>query len=81
MAKILFYLVMAAFLGVSVWWAVWVWTSMDAELSTDGSIALTLGIVVSLVVGIGLMALLFASARRGYDETVEFELPGEDKAS
>ena len=50
---------------------------MDGELSTDGNIALTLGIVLSMVVGVGLMALLFHSARRGYDEQVEYELPGQ----
>ena len=75
MGKFLFLAVMAIFLVVSVWWAAWVWGSMDAELSTDGNIALWLGIVVSLVVGVGLMVLLFQSDRRGYDATVEFELP------
>lgn len=79
MAKALFYIVMAVFLGVSIWWASWVWGSMDAEMSTDGNIALILGIVVSMVVGVGLMALLFASARRGYDDQVEYELPGDKK--
>ncbi len=77
MAKVLFYVVMGLFLAVSVWWAAWVWDSMDGELSTDGNIALTLGIVLSMVVGVGLMALLFHSARRGYDEQVEYELPGQ----
>lgn len=80
MAKALFLIVMAAFLAVSVWWATWVWGSMDGELSTDGNIALTLGIVLSMVVGVGLMALLFHSARRGYDEQVEYELPGDRDA-
>ena len=75
MAKVLFYVVMALFFGVSVWWASWVWGSLDGELSTDGNIALTLGIVLSLVIGVGLMALLFHSARRGYDDQVEYELP------
>lgn len=80
MAKAAFYFVMALFLAGSVWWAAWVWGSMDGELSTDGNVALTLGIVLSMVVGVGLMALLFHSARRGYDEQVEYELPGERDA-
>ncbi len=80
MAKVLFYVVMAVFLGVSVWWATWVWGSLDGELSTDGNIALTLGIVLSLVIGIGLMWLLFHSARKGYDDQVEYELPGDRDA-
>jgi hypothetical protein len=33
-----------------------------------GYIAMTLGIVFSVVVGCGLMALLFYSSRHGYDE-------------
>jgi hypothetical protein len=34
----------------------------------DGYIAMTLGVVFSLVVGFGLMTLLFYSSRHGYDE-------------
>ena len=33
-----------------------------------GYAAMAIGIVASLVVGIGLMALVFYSSRRGYDE-------------
>jgi hypothetical protein len=33
-------------------------------------VALVLGVVVSLVLGVGLMMLVFRSARRGYDEDV-----------
>ena len=80
MGKFLLLAVMGIFLVVSVWWAAWVWGSMNAELSTDGNIALTLGIVMSLVVGVGLMVLLFQSDRRGYDATVEFEQPDSTKS-
>ncbi|MGC2781887.1 MAG: hypothetical protein WA418_40260 [Bradyrhizobium sp.] len=38
----------------------------------EGWIALTLGVVFSLIVGIGLMVLLFYSSRRGYDEPSHF---------
>jgi hypothetical protein len=31
-------------------------------------VALAVGVIFSLAVGIGLMALLFYSSRRGYDE-------------
>ncbi len=41
-------------------------------MPTEGWIALTLGVVFSLIVGIGLMALLFYSSRRGYDEPSQF---------
>ena len=41
----------------------------DAEISTGGWIALGLGVLFALALGIGLMALMFISSRRGYDET------------
>jgi hypothetical protein len=45
------------------------WTGIgDAGISLSGWIALTLGILATLGVGIGLMALVFISNRRGYDE-------------
>lgn len=69
----------AILVGASLW-AAWVWARLgDAEISTDGTIALTLGIVVSVVVGVGLMALVFVSARRGFDEQVTYDFgEGED---
>ena len=54
-----------AVLGVaaSLWGAVG-----DAEISPAGWLAMTLGILFTLALGIGLMALVFISNRRGYDE-------------
>jgi hypothetical protein len=40
----------------------------DAEISAAGWVAMLLGGLVSLALGIGLMALVFISSRRGYDE-------------
>jgi TRAP-type C4-dicarboxylate transport system permease small subunit len=40
----------------------------DTEISLAGWIALVLGGLVALALGIGLMALVFISSRRGYDE-------------
>jgi hypothetical protein len=40
----------------------------DVGIGLNGWIALVLGIVVTMAVGIGLMALIFISNRRGYDE-------------
>ena len=40
----------------------------DVGIGLNGWIALVLGIVVTMAVGIGLMALIFISSRRGYDE-------------
>jgi hypothetical protein len=41
----------------------------DSEISAGGWLAMGLGIVVALALGIGLMSLVFISSRRGYDET------------
>ena len=45
------------------------WTSIgDSEISAAGWLAMGLGVSVTLALGIGLMALVFISNRRGYDE-------------
>ncbi len=50
---------------------VYLWTSMgDVEMSGHGWTAMIAGIILSLVVGVGLMALVFISNRRGYDDNV-----------
>ena len=40
----------------------------DSEISVAGWLAMGLGIIVTLALGIGLMSLVFISSRRGYDE-------------
>jgi hypothetical protein len=40
----------------------------DVGISFGGWIALVLGVLATLAVGVGLMALMFISNRRGYDE-------------
>jgi hypothetical protein len=57
-----------ALLGITVAWAICAWNAVDVEMSVHGYVAMTLGIVFSLLVGCGLMALVFFSNRRGYDE-------------
>ncbi len=45
-----------------------VWRAIGgSEISANGWIAMALGALVSLGLGIGLMALVFFSNRRGYD--------------
>ena len=45
------------------------WTGIgDSEISGAGWLAMGLGVVVTLALGTGLMALVFISSRRGYDE-------------
>jgi TRAP-type C4-dicarboxylate transport system permease small subunit len=43
----------------------------DVEISEQGWIALGLGTFFSLIIGCGLMALVFYSSRHGYDEAVD----------
>ena len=45
------------------------WTlGKDADVPASGYVAIAFGVVVSLAVGFGLMALIFYSSRKGYDE-------------
>ncbi len=45
------------------------WSAIgDSEISLAGWLAMALGIILTLALGIGLMALVFISSRRGYDE-------------
>ena len=49
-------------------------TDWDASaMSIHGWIALTLGTLLSLALGCGLMALVFHSARKGYDDRIEID--------
>lgn len=49
--------------------ALHLWLGLEGvSLGLHGWLALGLGVGVSLVVGVGLMALVFLSARRGYDD-------------
>jgi hypothetical protein len=62
----------AALLGLlagSMWFAVHTWMSVEGPaMPTAGYVAMTLGVVFSIVLGIGLMGLIFYSSRHGYDE-------------
>jgi len=50
-------------------WMAGAWTDFgDAGMSAAGWFALAFGVLVTLALGIGLMALVFISYRRGYDE-------------
>jgi hypothetical protein len=49
--------------------------SHDAPLGVHGWTAMAIGVVFSLIVGIGLMALVFYSHRHGYDEAPRIEDP------
>lgn len=74
MGRFVLFGALATILLGAIVWAAWVWGSMPAtELGFHGLTALVLGIVGSLVVGCGLMALVFYSARRGYDDQIRYD--------
>ena len=74
--------VLLAFLGAAIWLAQFGWNLHgDIEMSGHGYAAMIVGIVFSLVVGWGLMALVFYSSRAGYDEPARRVLEGEQDRS
>ncbi len=62
-------LVLFGILAGALWYAAHAWMSVDGPpMPAAGYIFMTLGVVLSLLVGFGLMGLIFYSSRRGYDE-------------
>jgi len=58
------------------------WTSIEGPpLPEVGYVAMTIGVVFSLLIGITLMTLLFYSSRHGYDERASGETPAEDTSA
>jgi hypothetical protein len=58
-----------AMLVAVIWLAVSGWSSAaGTDVPAAGYLALAFGVIVSMVVGVGLMALVFYSSRAGYDE-------------
>jgi flagellar basal body-associated protein FliL len=51
-----------------------------ADVPTSGYAAMAFGVIISLAVGFGLMALLFYSSRKGYDEPPVLIAPEDDSA-
>ena len=65
-------LTIAVLLGLLIGSAVfgyWIWMDLwEVEISWHGWVALSLGVLMTFLVGAGLMALVFFSHRRGYDD-------------
>lgn len=60
--------ILFGFLAVAIAFAVYIWNQLDGvDISTQGWIAMSLGILFTTAVGVGLMALIFYSSRRNYD--------------
>jgi hypothetical protein len=69
MRQALLAICLLALLGTALWFAVSTWFSIQGPpMPTVGWVALAGGAALSLIVGCGLMALLFYSHRHGYDE-------------
>lgn len=62
---------LALFLSLAIVFMVVGWGTSDADvgqsMSTAGYVAMTFGIIVTLALGIGLMALVYYSNRKGHD--------------
>jgi hypothetical protein len=72
--------ILLAFLAIAGWFAYEGWQLQgDVPMPKYGLIALASGIIMSLLVGIGLMALVFYSHRKGYDEPAQRESNETDK--
>jgi formate hydrogenlyase subunit 3/multisubunit Na+/H+ antiporter MnhD subunit len=68
MRKLAIIVPLVALLAASIWFAIYAWTAIEGPpIPTEGYVAMALGVVFSLIVGIGLMALVFYSSRHGYD--------------
>jgi hypothetical protein len=71
MRKHLVIVPLVALLAIAIHFAVVTWHAIEGPpVPAEGLIAMWLGIVFSLIVGCGLMALVFYSSRRGYDDAV-----------
>ncbi|MFH1556153.1 MAG: hypothetical protein ABII76_15030, partial [Pseudomonadota bacterium] len=69
MKRVLLVLPLFGILGLALWWMVVGWAAgADAPMEATDYIPMVLGVVLTLLLGCGLMALLFISSRRGYDE-------------
>jgi membrane protein implicated in regulation of membrane protease activity len=67
--------VLLGLLTLAATFAVTAWGRSTAQMSSHSWIALGLGVVFSILVGCGLMALVFYSNRRGYDEPATMTNP------
>jgi uncharacterized membrane protein len=61
-------IVLAGLLAWAFWYSVNAWSALgNTQISTTGWIFLVLGVAVTLIVGGGLMTLLFYSSRKNFD--------------
>jgi hypothetical protein len=64
-------------LGLALWVAYRQWILVDVEVPAWAWISMGFGALLSILVGGGLMALIFYSSRKGYDEPPKIDPPDE----
>ena len=77
------WLVIAALLGLlalALWVAYRQWIMVDVDVPAWALISMAFGALAAVVVGGGLMALIFYSSRKGYDEPPHQIKPPQDDA-
>lgn len=70
--RALLIMLLLGMLAAAGYFAYSAWTVEGEPIPAEGYLALALGAGFSILVGAGLMALLFFSSRRGYDEPPHF---------
>ena len=77
------YALVAVLLAMLIWTCIIAGTGWSSAVGTEvpvaGYVAMAIGVVFSLLVGVGLMALVFYSSRAGYDEPAKLIRSDEDK--
>jgi hypothetical protein len=71
MGRILIIASLLGLLAIALWFAYEQWASVSVEIPLWGWVAILAGGGLSLVVGVGLMALMYYSHRHGYDDRVQ----------
>jgi len=72
LGSIVLLVAMMAILAASIWFAVHGWMSVEGpDIPAEGYVAMAAGIFFTLVVGVGLMSLVFYSRRHGYDDAAD----------
>ena len=80
MRRLLILVPLVALLAAAIWFATYSWNAIEGPpIPTTGYVAMWLGILFSLVVGCGLMALVFYSSRRGYDMPPQYDAKDEKR--
>ena len=78
MRKFLILAPLVALLAIAVWFAIHAWNAIEGPpIPAGGYVTMGLGIIFSIIVGCGPMALVFYSSRRGYDAPAHYEGPDE----